>query len=1061
MATSSKEQRAIPDYVDEAALSIPNDIWATVPKSSTSLDEGWNHWTYTDLARAVNNMAWWIEKNVGVAQRPGQTIGYMGANDLRYVVILAAALMTGYIPLFTSPRNSLDGQKSLLRKTGCEIFLTTIEMQTQLKTIQEALPEIKVYTGPTFQELFGRDEDVVKYKGRYSRDVNAHSLIIHTSGSTGLPKPIYLTVGGLNSLPQQATLAPEGGFQQVLGIINLDRRPMIAAVPFFHAMGLLSGMRSVMCHGTIVTLPSGKPLSAGLIIDVIAATNPTNGMFPPSILEDIAATEQGISALGKLERVFYAGAPLANASGDKICKVTHLSTAIGSTEGLLFPTLLPTERSDWAYFHWASASGAVMEPTEDGTYELVLKPKDTRYQAVFHTFPELHEWRTKDLFKQHDTKPYLWKYSGRRDDIIVLSNGEKFNPVLTEKLIESHPWVKGALVVGQGRFQAGLLIEPEWDKFGTNDPSALIDQIWSIVEEANREAPAHARIYRTKIAVTKRGKFFARAGKGSVIRLQTASLFNDEIDALYADEGYSSDPNPHTPTDNTDLTSKIHAIFTKALPLFTQDTSPDTDIFTLSVDSLDILALTNVLKKALPGVEITSPVIYSNPSVRQLAATLSSSYSQITQQAAPPSREEKLDAMVRKYTSTMRRQPRKTAVQRPEKQVVALTGSTGSLGSHVLETLLLNPSISRVYCLNRSDNAEARQKSSFAEFHDPRVSFDKAVFLTTNFADPKFGLSEEVYNALLDEVTVFIHSAWSVDFNLSLESYENTHIAGTFHAAAFASRAKYNPPVVFISSIASVGAWSSLSESNTDDTAVPETVSSLFDTALPLPQGYGESKHVAARILAIASDRLGIRTAIVRAGQLAGTTTAYGLRGKEWNKHEWLPTLIHTSKILGMVPKTLGEADRVDWVPMDVAGETVADIALAVSGPGADAVFDPDTGKTEVFHLVNPKTTSWSELYPVLQEYYNDPTSSSSATLKAVDYSTWISALSALPRTKEEAERVPGLKLLEFYESMQPGSAVGLPALQTRRSESVSAVLRGAGAVGVGEVGKWVGEWSF
>jgi acyl-CoA synthetase (AMP-forming)/AMP-acid ligase II len=78
MATTTEKQYTVPDYVDEAARSTPNDTWAIVPRSTTGLDQGWHHWTYADLSRAVNNLAWWIENNVGVAQHQGQTIGYMG-----------------------------------------------------------------------------------------------------------------------------------------------------------------------------------------------------------------------------------------------------------------------------------------------------------------------------------------------------------------------------------------------------------------------------------------------------------------------------------------------------------------------------------------------------------------------------------------------------------------------------------------------------------------------------------------------------------------------------------------------------------------------------------------------------------------------------------------------------------------------------------------------------------------------------------------------------------------------------------------------------------------------
>ena len=81
MATGEQKQVTVPDYIDESAKSAPNETWAIVPRSSTSLDQGWHHFSYTDFAKAVNSLAWWIEKNIGVAQHPSQTIGYMGYAD--------------------------------------------------------------------------------------------------------------------------------------------------------------------------------------------------------------------------------------------------------------------------------------------------------------------------------------------------------------------------------------------------------------------------------------------------------------------------------------------------------------------------------------------------------------------------------------------------------------------------------------------------------------------------------------------------------------------------------------------------------------------------------------------------------------------------------------------------------------------------------------------------------------------------------------------------------------------------------------------------------------------
>lgn len=100
-------------------------------------------------------------------------------------MVLAATLKAGYVPLFTSPRNSLDGQKFLVEKTNCEIFLTTAETASQVEMIQEDAPQVRVFTAPTTQELLDPHVSVPSYSGKHSQDASADSLILHTSGSTG------------------------------------------------------------------------------------------------------------------------------------------------------------------------------------------------------------------------------------------------------------------------------------------------------------------------------------------------------------------------------------------------------------------------------------------------------------------------------------------------------------------------------------------------------------------------------------------------------------------------------------------------------------------------------------------------------------------------------------------------------------------------------------------------------------------------------------------------------------------------------------------------------------
>jgi thioester reductase-like protein/aryl carrier-like protein len=519
-------------------------------------------------------------------------------------------------------------------------------------------------------------------------------------------------------------------------------------------------------------------------------------------------------------------------------------------------------------------------------------------------------------------------------------------------------------------------------------------------------------------------------------------MFHDEIAALYNDEKFARESSLESGAD-VDLRSTIRAVFIDVLASFHEGTLDDVDICSLEVDSLGVLALAEALRTKLQRRDITAAMIYQNPTVHELTLALSPSTSRSGATVTPSTtREEQLGAMVRKYTIDMVQQKRVWAErERPSKHTVILTGSTGSLGSQVLKTLVQRPKIEQVYCLDRSDDAETRQRHAFVKYYGTEAGLHKVEFLQADFSLAGFGLEKAVYGRLLSSVTIFIHSAWSVNFNLSLSSYEATHIAGTRHVVDFASESVHKSSITFVSSIASVGNWDSVVQ---DGSAVPESTTTLFDRSIPLPQGYGESKHVAAEILAIASHRLGIQTAIVRASQLAGPSAQAS--GAAWNRHEWLPSLVHASRVMKKLPRTLGTMEQVDWVPMDVAAATLVDIATA-----------PALEPTRVYHLANPHQTSWSQIYPVIESFFKQ----AGVEIEIVAYDDWVQELGGIQLTKENVERVPGLKLLPFYESLCPETATGLPRLATKKAEAVSPTLRGGRAVDAREVREWLEQWAF
>ena len=110
-------------------------------------------------------------------------------------------------------------------------------------------------------------------------------------------------------------------------------------------------------------------------------------------------------------------------------------------------------------------------------------------------------------------------------------------------------------------------------------------------------------------------------------------------------------------------------------------------------------------------------------------------------------------------------------------------------------------------------------------------------------------------------LTQIIHSAWQLNFNLVLESFEKVHVAGVRHLIdlALGSPRRTCPRFVFLSSIASVSLHPG--ESN-----VPEVP---FEDAAFAGMGYGLSKFVGERISVEAVDKAGLNATVVRIGQIS------------------------------------------------------------------------------------------------------------------------------------------------------------------------------------------------
>ena len=829
-------------------------------------------------------------------------------------------------------------------------------------------------------------------------------------------------------------------------------------------------------HGLVPVLaPSNIPVNAELVdvmhrLDLVECS-----VAAPSILQEIAKIPSYLKSIQSLDAIVYGGGPLPKEAGDTISSVTKLYNIMGCSEMSAVVTEI-VDQKDWEYLRFSPMTGSELRHHSEGLWELcfVRQPALDLYQGIFSTFPELQEYRTNDLYSKHPTTPNLWRYSGRADDVITLTNGEKLNPTAMEDRISGHPDIKSALVVGQARFQTALLIEARTSLVTEYDKEKLKDSLWPTIEQLNKDCPAHGRLSRDLIIFTDPMKPFQRAGKGTIQRRMTVDSYESEINAIY-------DAAESCGTPKGKYTGPLLPWLRRLVTSLTNGEcfGDETDIFTLGMDSLQVLNAVRAINSTALNTNgvfetprLTARVIYSNPTVERLAKAIQNSL-QIQNGNGSSLHEglEQMQHLLSKYSSDLPNNCRLPGLPHSGGPMyVLLTGSTGSLGSYLLNSLLDSPSVSKVYCLNRSFVAEKRQKRRHAT---PDWSQERVVFLHGDLSKPNLGLEVLLYRELLSTITHILHNAWEVNFNVSFESFEKPHIYGVRQFIDFSSQSTKGASIFFISSISAAMDWNLHHPG-----VVPERI--ISDFSAPSPMGYGMSKYVAERLLDNASKTTFIPSTICRVGQVAGPVEDPHNRGM-WNKNEWLPSLIASSKYLGKIPDSLGPNDAIDWIPVDILSRIIVQLlstpesptlpngssrtantspitngnSHTSSPPPTDAEkVNPAFGSPQVYHAVNPNQTTWATLLPAIHAHFR-------TALETVSLRDWVDALAASVSKGEDLDANPAAKLLDFFQALVDDQGQIAAVFETTETRERSKVLAGLEAVRVEWMGKWMEQWGF
>ncbi|KAI0011898.1 hypothetical protein F4779DRAFT_635496 [Xylariaceae sp. FL0662B] len=1006
------------------------------------------HITFADLEKFSNRAAWFLDQNV-----KDENFFYMGPSDIRYLIWVIAAMKTDKCVVFPSPGNLVSANRSLFEKVGAKTLLYSPEVAGMLSPLFEATKDItRAIPALAYPDLLSQDHvDIFPFEYSFDQLKDRPFMGLHTSGTSGHPKPIYWSHMAASTLPSFLDPSFQSNDSEKTNLTRelLHVNDVIVLFPMFHLGGIGPALASIFCTNTLVLPAAGTRPTPENFAAMIQHAGCTACFVPPSVLEAMLEYPPGMKALGSLQCVAYTGGPLNPTRGEQLSKhIRHLFPILASTEGGPSHLASSGDNSSWNAFKFIDV-GQRMEEIAPGTYELVISRTEQvdSGQVYFHAYPHLQEYRTKDLFSPVQGRPDWWIYRGRADNWVVMSNGLKMDPTDQENMIGAHPNVKGVLIAGSRCLRLCMLLELNQAPAGPEAQKKALEELWPIINQANQTAPKFGRVPMELVMFASQEKPFLRAGKGTIQRRLTITAYAQEIDDMYAraEEGLLISGLPALQsTDSRDLIEVTRTLCMEVLEDGQTEIGIDEDLFSRGLDSLSCFILVARLKAVLRQYDVegeklqfvNSRLMYTEASIARIAGRLSAMLSgaENPKTQVPPVGYNELAELAEAFEKELRSS---TVTSHDHNdcsgKVIILTGSTGSVGSYILSSLLAIKDVRRIYCLNRSSDAREKQRVSFQARSLPPLpeGEERVVFIQSTLSEAKLGLPDDKYRTLIREATAIIHNAFPVNFLLGLRSFE-PQIQSLLNLLKLAVDGCKNPAVAFISSIT---AGMPATESHQ---AIREAVLPKEDARYLIQQGYAQSKWVCEHLVErYATECKGVKAAIIRVGQVCGPVAGTGT----WNKNEWLPSLVLSSKFLGVAPASIGSL-RVDWTPADKLGDIVSELTCATANPRSKDFT--------VYNVVNPTVTLWDELIPALK----------GIAPETVPVEEWINRLQKNDTGAHTIYENPRLKLVDFYEQtmVYGGASARIEIGNLLRASEIASTLA---PIRGDDMARWIHGWDL
>lgn len=238
---------------------------------------------------------------------PERVVALLGSSTFDYFITTLALSKLGHTVLFLSTRLSMAGYKSLLETTGASHLVIEDGFKDVARTLSENITGLQthdiadkiMYSGDPLEQA--RIDTRLDRQMNPTEEVNKVAWIIHSSGLTGPPKPIYQTHG-----------AAIGNYEN-----NMNMRGLVT-LPLYHAHGLSSVFRAITSRKQIYLYNASLPLTHDYLLQIMQRYNIEIFYGVPYALKILGESPEGIAALARLQVVMFGGSACPDSLGERL-----------------------------------------------------------------------------------------------------------------------------------------------------------------------------------------------------------------------------------------------------------------------------------------------------------------------------------------------------------------------------------------------------------------------------------------------------------------------------------------------------------------------------------------------------------------------------------------------------------------------------------------------------------------------------------------------------------------------------------------------------------------------